>query len=164
MAKRAMMYCKRCEMVGLPTVELFTGAPEEDVFRCDNGHSFPDYLALMRMNPTKIKLVPMEKMGAHDVKVEVFVNSDIWDKFKSTYPNQVNATVQSILSLFLYGEPIILDGNQAKALRAYGIRSGAEMVAAIEVGRSMEAQLQQKTSELATIQSMLEKAGMNVGA
>lgn len=164
MAKRAMMYCPRCRMVGLPTVELFTGAPEEDVFRCDNGHPFPDYLALMRMNPDKIKLVPMEKMGPHDVKAEFFINSEILAKFKATYPNQENATVQSILSLYLYGDPIILDGNQAKALRAYGIRSGAEMVAAIEVGRSMEAQLAQATDQLALIQGMLEKAGINVGA
>jgi hypothetical protein len=147
-------------MVGLTEIELVTESPEADVFRCPNSHAFPDYLALMRMNPDKIKLIPMEKMGPHDVKVEVFVNSEIWDKFKSMYPNQVNATVQSILSLFLYGEPIIIDGNQAKALRGYGVRSGAEMVAAIEVGRTMEAQLTQKTDELGLIQDMLEKAGI----
>ncbi len=118
----------------------------------------------MQMNPDKIKLVPMEKPGPNDIKVEVFVNAEIWDRFKKAYPHQINSTVQSIMQLYLLGEPIIIDGVQAKRINAMGVRTGAEMVAALEVGKSLEDQLAAKTGELQLIQDMLSKAGVNVGA
>jgi hypothetical protein len=164
MAKRAMMMCPRCRMVGLNEVELVTGNPEDDVFRCANSHAFTNYLDLMRLNPDKIKLVPVERPGANDIKVEVFVNSEIWERFKKAYPHQVNATVQSILQLYLLGTPVIIDGVQAKRLNAMGVHTGAEMVAALEVSKTTEDQLATVTGQLALIQGMLEKASINVGA
>src|SRR6185437_1220149 len=92
MAKRAMMYCPRCRNVGLTTVELVTENPEQDVFRCPNSHAFPNYMELMKMNPDMIKLVASEKPQPGDVKVEVWVDKQILDRFQSLYPTKLNAT------------------------------------------------------------------------
>ena len=149
-------------MVGLPEVELVTGNPEDDVFRCPNSHAFTNYLDLMRKNPDKIKLVPMEKPGVNDISVQVFVNKETWERFTRAYPHQINSTVQSIINLYLLGEPVIIDGVQAKRLNAMGVRTGAEMVAALEVAGSLEDQLATVQGQLQMIQGMLEKAGINV--
>lgn len=160
MAKRAMMYCPRCRNVGLATVELVTENPEQDVFRCPNSHAFPNYMELMKMNPDMIKLVASEKPQPGDVKVEVWVDKQILDRFQSLYPAKLNATVSSIMSLHLYGDPVIIDGIQAKKLRELGVRNGAEMVAAMEVAKSLEDQLATLQGQIAIYQSMFEKAGV----
>ena len=164
MAKRAMMFCPRCRMVGLNEVELVTGNPEDDVFRCPNSHAFTNYMELMRLNPDKIKLVPQEKLGTNDIKVELIVNKDLWEQYNKVYPNKIHSTFQSIVSLYLLGEPVIIDGVQAKRLKAMGVRTGAEMVAAIEVSKTTEDQLATVTGQLEMLQGMLNKAGIGATA
>jgi hypothetical protein len=163
MAKRAMMMCPLCRKVGQPEVELFTENPEVDVFRCANqAHAFPNYLQLMEMNPDKIKLIPQEKPQPGDVKVEFWIDKEIVSRFEAMYPNQKNATVSSILSCFLYGAPIIIDGVQAKKLNEYGVKTGAEVLSTIEVGRGLEAELAATQEKLSFIQGMLRNA--DIGA
>lgn len=144
-----MMYCPQCRNLSaitqnptLQKVELFTEMPETDTFRCNNGHAFNDYLALMAMSPELVKLVPMEKPQANQVKAEFWIDQNVLDTFRNRYPNQQSSTVESILSMYLYGEVIIIDGNQAKQMKAFGIKNGAEVIASIELTRSLEGELQ----------------------
>lgn len=161
MAKRAMMFCPLCRKVGQNEVELFTENPEYDVFRCANqAHAFPNYLQLMEMNPDKIKLIPQEKPQAGDVKAEFWIDKEILSRFEAMYPNQKNATVQSILSCFLYGTPIIIDGVQAKKLKELGVKTGAEVLSAIEVGKTLEGELANTQEKLAMLQGILQGAGV----
>jgi hypothetical protein len=160
MAKRAMMYCPRCRMVGLPQVELVTENPEQDVFRCPNSHAFTNYMELMKLNPDMIKLIAQEKPQAGDVKTEVWVDKQVLDRFNSLYPAKINATVNSILSLHLYGDPVIIDGIQAKKLHAMHVRNGAEVVAALEVARALEDQLATAQQQIALYQGMFASAGI----
>jgi|SRR5580658_2009580 hypothetical protein len=167
MAKRAMMFCPTCDMMAqtfnnpaLRDTELFTEMPENDVFRCTNGHAEPNYIALMAKNPRLIKLVPQEKPQPTDVRVDVWIDKDIWEKFHAIYPHQTNSTIQSIMSLHLTGQPVIIDGPQAKKLNAMGVRNGAEMVAALEVAKSLEGQLDTANEKIAMFQSMFAGAGI----
>lgn len=161
MAKRAMMMCPLCRKVGQNEVELFTENPEYDVFRCANqAHAFPNYLDLMAMNPDKIKLIPHEKPQAGDVKAEFWIDKEILSRFEAMYPNQKNATVASILSCFLYGQPIIIDGVQAKKLKELGVKTGAEVLSAIEVGKTLEGELANTQEKLSMLQGILQGAGV----
>lgn len=164
MADRAMMYCPTCRNLGqlmnnpaLKTIELMR---DPDACRCVNGHTFPDYMALMALEPEKIKLVPMEKPQPTDVKIDVWIDKDIWEKFNAAYPHQKNSTVQSIMSLHLYGEPVIIDGVQAEKMRKLGVRNGQEMLAALEVAKTLEAQLQTAEEKIAIFQGLFSGAGI----
>lgn len=159
MAKSAMMYCPHCRKVGQLRVELFTEMPETDVFRCSNGHAFPDRVALMAMNPDLIKLIPHEKPQTTDVKLEVWIDPALLNKFNELKPNCINATVQSILSLFLYGDPVIIDGVQAKKLHELGVKNGQEILASLEVAKTIEADLNTANEKIAIFQSVLAAAG-----
>lgn len=167
MAKRSMMYCPTCRNASktfhnpaIERTELFSESPEADVFRCANGHAFNNYLELMAMNPELIKLVPMEKPQPTDVKVDVWIDKDIWDKFHALYPHQTNSTVQSIMSLHLYGDPVIIDGVQAEKMRKLGVRNGQEMLAALEVAKTLEAQLATAEEKIAIFQGLFAGAGI----
>ena len=160
MAKRAMMYCPRCRMVGLPQVELVYESPEPDVYRCPNSHAIEGYLNLMKMNPEMIKFIAHETPQPNQVKREVWIDKNVVDRFESAYPAKLNATVESIMTLHLAGEPIIIDGQQAKKLRALGVKNGAEMLAAIEVGRTLEAELATAQNQIALFQGMFQAAGI----
>jgi len=155
MSDRAMMYCPTCRNLAnitsnasLKVVELVR---DPDAFRCANGHVFKAYAELMAMEPELIKLI---------TKVEVWVNKDIWTQFAAKYPAQVNATVESILRLYLVGEPVIIDGGQAAHLRKLGVKNGSEMVAALEVAKTLEAQLQTAEEKISLMQSLFQGAGV----
>jgi hypothetical protein len=163
MAKRAMMFCPKCRMVGLPAVELVFESPEPDVYRCPNSHAIEGYMNLMKMNPEMIKVVAHETPQPNQIKREVWIDKNVSEKFDQAYPAKLNATVESIMTLQLTGEIIIIDGQQAKKLRAWGVRTGAEMLAAIEVGRSLEDQLATAQQQIALYQGMFQAAGVPVG-
>jgi len=162
MAKRAMIYCPTCRKVGLPQEELYLDMPENNVFRCHNGHAHGDYMKLMEMNPELIKLVAMEKPQPNDVKAEFFIDKEVLSRFRSMYPNQQNATVNSVLSLFIYGDPVLVDGVQAKKLRELGVRNGAEMVAALEVTKSLESEIEGLKSQITMLTNILAQTGKAV--
>lgn len=164
MAKRAMMYCPTCRRVGLPQEELFLDMPENNVFRCHNGHAHGDYMELMEMSPELIKLVVMEKPQPNDIKAEFFIDKEVLTKFRSMYPNQQSSTVSSVLSLFIYGEPVLVDGIQAKKLREMGVRNGAEMVAALEVTKSLESEIEGLKSQITMLTNILAQTGKAVEA
>ena len=166
MSDRAMMYCPTCRNLAnitsnasLKVVELVR---DPDAFRCANGHVFKAYAELMAMEPELIKLIPKETPGPNDTKVEVWVNKDIWTQFAAKYPAQLNATVESILRLYLVGEPVIIDGGQAAHLRKLGVKNGSEMVAALEVAKTLEAQLQTAEEKISLMQSLFQGAGVQV--
>jgi hypothetical protein len=114
----------------------------------------------MKLNPEMIKVVPHETPQAGDVKTEVWIDKQLLEKFNAIYPAKLNATVNSILSLHLYGDPVIIDGIQAKKLHAMHIRNGAEVVAALEVARSLEDQLATAQQQIALYQGMFANAGI----
>ena len=164
MSDRAMIYCPTCrnlaKITSNPVLNAIELVRDPDAMRCANGHVFPDYQALMAMEPELIKLIPKETPGPNDTKVEVWVNKDIWTQFSAKYPAQVNATVESILRLYLVGEPVIIDGGQAAHLRKLGVKTGAEMVAALEVAKTLEAQLQTAEEKISLMQSLFQGAGV----
>lgn len=166
MSDRAMMYCPTCrnlaKLTGNDSLNRIELVRDPDAFRCPNGHPFTSYAELMAMEPELIKLIPKETPGPNDTKVEVWVNKDIWTQFAAKYPAQLNATVESILRLYLVGEPVIIDGGQAAHLRKLGVKTGAEMVAALEVAKTLEAQLQTAEEKISLMQSLFQGAGVQV--
>lgn len=130
MADRAFIFCPFCEKNSVKQ-ELFTGMPENHLFRCQFGHVY-ERDALMAMNPTMIHYQHQEKPGPHDVKAQVWVSADLWNRFRDKYPDTLNATMASIMQLSLDGDLIIVSGEQAKKLKALGVTSGAGMVTCAE--------------------------------
>lgn len=157
-----MMYCPTCRDLAaftnnpvLMAIELMR---DMDMIRCANGHTFPDYNALMAMNPTKIRLAPQDIRQPGDVKVEFWVDGTILAKFRERFPFQQNSTVQSILSLYCLGEdPVIIDGVQAKKLREMGVKNGQEIIAEMGVKSELQAEIDGLKQENKTIRSMVRE-------
>ena len=167
MSDRAMMYCPTCRdfspQMGNPALKQVELARDMDALRCPNGHTFPDYAALMAMNPELIKLVPTEKPQPTDVKAEFWIDPKILAKFEEKYPNQKSATVASILSCFLYGQPIIIDGVQAKKLREeYGVRTGQEMIAALGATKEQESEMAGLRAQITMLTNLLTSQNKEV--
>lgn len=158
MPERSGIYCPNCQP---QKVELVRGNPELHVFRCPMNHAF-EYGQLEHAE--KVPLVFHEKPGPHDVKVEVWVHGPSFQKFREMYPNQINATMTSIITAHLSGEVVIIDGSQAKELRRLGIKNGAEMVAAAQSVSSLEDQLNTATTQLELLRSLISKAGAEIEA
>ena len=138
MSERSFVWCPICQANGTQT-ELLRGAPELHIYRCAMGHAF-EYEALMARNPTMIKLEAHEKPAPTDIKAQVWVNPELWAKFCAKFPDRKNATMVSIMSLSLDGDLVIISGEQAKKLKALGIKSGADMLATAENNRTLEAE------------------------
>jgi hypothetical protein len=162
MAKRAMMYCPHCRRAGIPTEELFLEMPENNVFRCKNGHAFADREQLLSAAPDLIKLDFIEKPNPTDVKAEFFIDPLVLQKFREQFPNRQHSTVNSILSLCIYGEPVLIDGIQAKKLRDMGVRNGAEMVAALEVTKGLEGEIEGLKSQITMLSNLIGSMGKPV--
>lgn len=157
-----MMTCPTCrdlgKITGNPILNGIELMRDMDMIRCANGHTFPNYNELMAMNPDKIKLAPQDIRQPGDVKVEFWVDGTILAKFRERYPFQQNSTVQSILSLYCTGEdPVIIDGVQAKQLRALGIRNGQEIIAEMSVKSELQAEIDGLKQENKTIRSMVRE-------
>jgi len=163
MSDRAMMFCPTCRNLGgitgnpvLLSVELMR---DMDMIRCSNGHTFPNYSELMAMDPVKIKLAPQDIRQPGDVKVEFWIDGQIYSKFKAKYPYQQNSTVQSILSLYCIDgdEPVIIDGIQAKKLRDRGYRSGQEILAGLDSSGELSNEIDGLKTEIKTLRGMLKQ-------
>lgn len=162
MSDRAMMYCPTCrDLAGYtnnPVLTVIELMRDMDMIRCANGHTFHDYNALMAMNPTKIRLAPQDIRQPGDVKVDFWIDGDILKRFQARFPHQQNSTVQSILSLYCMGEdPVIIDGVQAKELRALGIKNGQEIIAELSVKSELQAEIEGLKQENKTIRSMVRE-------
>ena len=138
MSERSFVWCPVCETNGTQ-IELLRGAPELHIYRCAMGHAF-EYNALMARNPTMIKLEAHEKPAPTDIKAQVWVPPELWARFCSKYPDRKNATMISIMALSLDGDLVIVSGDQAKKLKALGVKSGAEMLSCAEENRRLEAE------------------------
>lgn len=127
MADRSGIYCPYCEKNEVKN-ELLRGAPEMHLFRCNLGHCF-DYSALMAQSPNMVKLEVVEKPGPNDLKVSVFIEPAVWQRFCAKYPNQRNSTLNSILNLCVDDDLVLVSGDQARELKKLGVRTGADMLA-----------------------------------
>lgn len=159
MADRAFIYCPHCERQNNQKTELFTRNPEVNLFKCLLGHSF-EYAALMAMNPTMIHYEHNEKPGQNDIKAEFWVDPKILSRFREKYPNQQNSTINSILQLSVDGDMIIVSGDQARKLKELGVRTGAEMLARIQVSKTLEAENADLISKLNYFSEMMKGAGV----
>lgn len=164
MAKRAMIYCPNCRKVALPKEELYLDMPENNVFRCHNGHAFGDYMALQNMSPDLIKMEIIEKPQDNFVKTEFFVDPIVLAKFRERYPNRLHATVNSILSTCMNGDPVIIDGIQAKKLHDMGVKNGAEMVSALEATKGLESEIDGLKSQITMLTNIIAMKGGNAEA
>lgn len=126
MADRAMAYCPMCRNNGTPTIEAMRD--NVDMF-CLMGHRMP-HAQFFLMNPDMIKTVAMFKPGPGDVKVEVWVNSEVLIRSREALGERWHPTMASLIRSCMAGAPVLIDGQQAEELRKLGIRNGAEMVAA----------------------------------
>ena len=126
MADRSYMRCPMCRAMGNQT------APEmmrDNVdFYCPLGHKAP-HGQMMSMNPDMIKVETHFKPGDHDIKVEVWVNKEVAAIAKERLGQQFHPTVASLIRCCMAGEPVVIDGQQAEALRKLNVRNGADMVA-----------------------------------
>jgi len=138
MAKRSFIWCPYCDKQNSKQ-ELFTENPEVHLFRCQLGHVF-EHAQLMALKPDMIKLEHHEQPGPHDIKAQVWVNSQVWQKFIERFPDRVSATMASIMQLCLDDQLIIISGEQAKKLKELGVTTGAGMVACAQERQRLAAE------------------------
>jgi hypothetical protein len=134
MADRTGIYCPLCEQQGVKA-ELLRGNPELHLFRCISNHALTYgqlYGPEAQFQPTMIKMVVPEKPAPTDIQATVWLNPGVWQKFCEKYPNQKNATINSILALLLDDDLVIVSGEQARKLKKLDIKNGADMVANAE--------------------------------
>jgi hypothetical protein len=159
MADRSYIICPFCEKQLNQQNELFSRNPEVHIFKCSMGHSF-EYAGLMAMNPSKIPYQHHEKPGQNDVKAEFWLDPKILSRFREKYANQQSSTVNSILQLSLDDDLIMVSGDQARKLKELGIRTAAEMVARVQVSRTLEAENADLVSKLNYFSEMMKGAGV----
>jgi hypothetical protein len=145
MAERSFIYCPYCEKQGTQ-VELLRSNPDAHLYRCPFAHVF-DYTTLMSLRPTMIKVEIQEKPNPTDIQAQVFINPELWKRFRERFPNRSNATMVSIMQLTLDDDVIVISGDQARKLKALGIKTGADIVACAENNQTLTDTNQQLVAE-----------------
>lgn len=129
-------YCPGCERQGIPNVELVRGQPEIHIFRCSvGGHAYTyDQLRTLgaKMVTAQLAYTPPPTY----VKGHVFLPPELWAKFCQKYPQQVSPTMESIISLLMDDDLILVSGEQARELKKLGVKTGADM---LETAKSNQA-------------------------
>lgn len=136
MADRAFMYCPFCRQLGSPTVELMRDNVD---FFCAMQHRGP-HASILAMQPDMIKAEAYFKPGPHDMKVEVWVNQEVYQKAMQALGQRFHPTMASLIRCCMAGEPIVIDGQQAAELRKLGVRTGADMVVTAKLNLELSGQ------------------------
>ena len=136
MADRAFMYCPLCRDGGSPTIELMRDNVD---FFCLMGHKLP-HARMLALNPDMIKTEIRFKPGPNDVKVEVWVNREVYGKTQDALGERWHPTIASLIRCCMAGELVIIDGQQAAELRKLGIRNGQEMLATAKLNVDLSSQ------------------------
>jgi hypothetical protein len=131
---------------------------DNHTYSCMFGHQVVGYENLMSLHPRLIPLEFHEQPGTHDVKAEFWIQPNVLARFRELYPQQQSATVNSILALYLSGAPVIVDGQQAAALRKLGVRNGAEMLANAQAAQAIEIENEELKGKLDFLRSMFKGA------
>ena len=158
MADRAFYWCAICDKTGMQN-ELFRGMPESFLFRCQLGHAFT-YEQLQTSGARKIPLVVQEKPAPTDVQATFWVDPTVLSNFRQRFPNQQNATVNSILHELADGDVVIISGPAARKLKAKNIRSGEEMIANADENLRLTAENADLVNKLNFFSKMMKGAGM----
>jgi hypothetical protein len=158
MAERSFMYCPTCLDAGVDA-ELIRGNPEMHLFRCLMNHAFT-YDQLQALNPKKIPYVPKEAPGPSDVNASFFIPAEILSRFREKHPHQQNATIASILHLHLDDDVIIISGDQARKLKALGVRTGQEMLVVAQQNQTLTAENETLSQQINMFENMFTKAGI----
>lgn len=148
------MYCPLCRDNGSPHVELMR---DSHIFSCPMGHSIQQE-RLGLMNPEKIKLQVIWKPGVGDIKVEIWVNQEVYQKARESMGDRIHKTVDSILRTAMTGEYILVDGAQAAKLHKLGIRNGAEMVTAAEQNQTLVAENEELVKQVTRWENRIAEA------
>jgi len=154
--ERAFIMCPVCEKQGIQA-ELYRGNPENHLYRCASNHALTYE---QTATATKIKLVVQEKPGPTDVRAEFWIDPNVLSKFREKFPNQQNATVNSILHELCDSDMVLISGALARELKRLKIKTGEDMVANAHECQRLEVENADLVSKLDFFGRMLKGAGM----
>lgn len=154
--ERAFIWCPLCDKNGVNNEIV---REDNVVFKCGIGHTF-NYDSLMASKPRMIRMELVRKPNVGDVKTEVWINGEALNKFNQLHPGQLDATLDNIIRQHCDGDLVIIDGMQAREMGSLGVNTGAQMLAAIKNAKTLEAEIATKDVQLATIQGLFAKMGV----
>lgn len=132
-------YCPGCERQGIQNVELVRGQPEMHLFRCAIGGHAYTYEQLRTLGAKMVQTAVAYTPPPAYVKGHVFLPPELWAKFCQKYPQQTSPTLESILSLLLDDDLILISGAQARELKKLGVKTGADMVETAKSNQTLTA-------------------------
>jgi hypothetical protein len=137
-------YCPMCRNQGSPTVEAMRD--NVNAF-CLMGHRM-SHAQFWQMNPDMVKTEIRFSPGTHDVKTEIWVNTEVLQKAKEALGERFHPTMASLVRSCMAGAPVLIDGQQAQELRKLGVKNGAEMVVAAKLNQELSGQVESLTEQL----------------
>jgi hypothetical protein len=110
-------------------------AKEGSGFECERGHKYIDNEALMASNPLKVKLAkPAEKVQEGSVSLQVMVHSQLRDRLQQRFGDKLNASVASLLQVFLDPNAFVVCGPDQDAVEKIfqePVRNSIELISKV---------------------------------
>lgn len=150
----AYTYCPTCRLSGNAKSPL---TRDMHNLRCALGHTFTfGQLQQTGADMTPMSAIQPETPSITDVKWALWVNPRVKEKLEQKFPNRVILTVATLLAALADDQLVMITGEQGEKLRKeHGIKSGAEMLAALESMKQTEQERAEAVKELDKMQKLI---------
>lgn len=150
----AYTYCPTCRLNGNARSPLVRQMHE---IKCSLGHSFTGgQLQSMLADMVPMQDIQPETPSITDEKWSIWINPKVRVRLEQKFPNRVIFTVATLLAALADDQLVMITGEQGEKLRKeHGIKSGAEMLAALESMKQTEQERAEAVKELDKMQKLI---------
>ncbi len=148
-------YCPNCRANGNPSVPL---SRDMHVMRCPFGHQISgEQLIQSGADMVKSGEIFPEQPTITDIKWSIWVNPKVKERLEQKFAGRIMITVATLLAALSDDALVMITGEQAAKLRAEGIKSGAEMLSAVEMSKETARNLVEANSQIEKFMGMLRQ-------
>lgn len=161
----AYIYCPTCRLMGNPRSQIIR---DGHAFRCPLQHTFTGaQLMSSGADMTQMADIQPEQPTITDIKWSIWINPKVKERLEQKFPNRLIMTVATALAALSDDTLVMITGEQGARLRKeFNIKSGAEMLSALESAKQLEQERDEAVKELDKFHKLLAAAnisGMDAG-
>lgn len=158
----AYVFCPTCRLAGNPQSPLIRDMHK---LQCSLGHTFTgQQIMAMGADMVPMSSIQQEQPSITDVKWPIWINPKVKEKLEQKFPNRLIFTVATLLAALADDTLVMITGEQGERLRKeYKVRSGGEIIAALESAKQTEQERDEAIKELDKYQKIMQGLMAGVG-
>jgi hypothetical protein len=148
MSQDSGMYCPYCDRLehGKSLSKLLN---QQSGWVCSGmGHKFPNYIAMMNLNPRKDKLIIREKQPKESTVFPMWIRPEALSGLQQRFPSNFMTTMYALFNALADPGTIVVEAEYTAELQKLGITKGKDIIGLAQANIQLQEQLTAQAEEM----------------